>query len=238
VTRERCNPATAQQRPEAAGPPHPALGVQDVAAGPPATTKAPPPHRHETPPAQDLLHLHGKLYPPARCSTLLDTLISDIRWQYDYLAFGRRFDVPRVQAWYADPGVHYRYSNNLLNHQAWIEPLQRIRQDVEQASGHSFNSVLVTYYRDGRDHVTLHADDEPELGEAPVIASLSLGARRRFEYRPKSGGEPQGMSLHDGDLLIMQPAFQRDWLHCVPAEPTVTGPRINLTFRRVYMRRG
>ena len=190
----------------------------------------------QIPPPQLLTHA-GKLYPRTHCRTLLQTLIDTIHWQYDYIAFGRRFDVPRLQAWYADPGVHYRYSNNLLKHQPWIEPLQRIRQDVEQASGHSFNSVLVTYYRNGQDHVTLHADDEPELGESPVIASLSLGATRRFEYRPKSCGELQGMFLHDGDLLIMQPDFQREWLHHVPVEPTVTKPRINLTFRQVYMTR-
>ena len=189
-------------------------------------------------PDPDLLVSRGRLYPARQSKTLLATLINEVAWQYDYVAFGRRFDVPRVQAWYADPGVHYRYSNNLLEHRDWIPSLLAVKQDVEQNTGHRFNSVLVTYYRDGSDHVTLHADDEPELGETPVIASLSLGATRKFQYRPKQGQESRHMKLHDGDLLVMQPDFQRDWLHCVPMEPEVTQPRVNLTFRRVFMSRG
>lgn len=193
---------------------------------------------HEQAPDPSLLRLMQRPYSPDQCHTLLHTLIREVEWQYEYLAFGRRFDVPRVQAWYADPGVHYRYSNNLLQHSAWVPPLLSIKADIEQITGHDFNSVLVTYYRNGKDHVTFHADDEPELGDAPVIASLSLGTTRNFRYRPKAGTKIRSMPLHDGDLLVMQADFQRDWLHCVPMEPDVTEPRINLTFRRVYMKRG
>lgn len=151
-------------------------------------------------PDPKLLTLLDRPYPAWQCQQLLNRLIADIDWQYDYHAFGRRFDVPRVQAWYADPDVHYRYSNNMPEHRTWIEPLLTIKQDVERLSGYPFNSVLVTYYRDGSDHVTWHADDEPELGESPVIASLSVGARRRFEYKPKAGGLQRSLPLHDGDL--------------------------------------
>ena len=184
-----------------------------------------------------LLIQEGRLYPPHQCQDLLATLIRDIDWQYDYYAFGRRFDVPRVQAWYADPGVHYRYSNNMLEHRPWIPLLSSIKQDIERNTGHCFNSVLVTYYRDGSDHVTFHADNEPELGDTPVIASLSLGATREFQYRHKHTLETRQILLHDGELLMMQPAFQHEWDHCVPMEPAVTAPRINLTFRQVYMSR-
>lgn len=190
---------------------------------------------HEDPLDPRLLTLNGRLYSSQQCAALLGTLISDIDWQYDYYAFGRRFDVPRLQAWYADEGVHYRYSDTMLEHRSWITPLLSIKQDVEHRTGHRFNSVLVTCYRDGSDHVTLHADDEAELGEAPVIASLSLGATRAFLYRHKQNHETRRMLLQDGELLIMQPAFQRDWTHCVPVEPGVTAPRINLTFRKVYL---
>lgn len=184
-------------------------------------------------PAAGSLRALGPLYDPAHCRVLLATLIDAVHWQTDYLAFGRRFDVPRLQAWYADPGVHYRYANNLLARRDWIEPLDNLRRDVVHATGHGFNAVLVTYYRDGDDHVTWHADDEPELGDAPLIASLSLGATRRLEFKPKDGGAVDGIAQHDGDLLLMQPAFQHHWLHRVAPEPKVTGPRINLTFRRV-----
>jgi len=184
-----------------------------------------------------LLTLLARPYFAGQCLQLLKRLIAELDWQDSYYALGRRFEVPRVQAWYADPGVHYRYSDNMLEHRDWIEPLVTIKHDVERLSGHSFNSVLVTWYRDGSDHVTWHADDEAELGESPVIASLSLGARRHFEYKPKSGGTTRSLALHAGDLLLMLPAFQNQWLHAVPREPGVTMPRINLTFRRVHMAR-
>jgi alkylated DNA repair dioxygenase AlkB len=182
-----------------------------------------------------LLESLGIVYPPQQCRDLLETLIKEVDWQHEYFSFGRRFEVPRLQAWYADEGIHYRYSDNLLQSRPWIPILLSIKEDIEKASGHTFNSVLVTYYRDGNDHVTWHADDEPELGESPVIASLSLGVTREFQYRHKDSGETAGMPLHDGELLIMQPAFQQQWEHAIPPQPGITGPRINLTFRKVVM---
>ena len=135
----------------------------------------------------------------------------------------------------ADEGVHYRYSENQMHSRRWVEPLIAIKQRVEDIALESFNSVLVTYYRDGYDHVSWHADDEAELGGAPVIASLSLGASREFQYRHKDTGESASMQLHSGELLIMQPEFQRQWEHAVPLQAEVVEPRINLTFRKVIM---
>ena len=191
--------------------------------------------------SRQLFDLHGKLYSPEQCRVLLEKLIEEVDWQRDYVAFGRHFDVPRLQAWYADDGVHYRYGDNLLQSHSWIPLLQSIKQAVEERSGlcaeQGFNSVLVTYYRDGQDHVTWHADDEPELGPLPVIASLSLGSSREFHYRHKSRDEKASMPLHDGELLIMQPEFQQHWEHAIVPQPEVDEPRINLTFRRVLMAR-
>jgi alkylated DNA repair dioxygenase AlkB len=183
--------------------------------------------------ASSLLKLHGQIYPPQQARVLLDRLIKEIAWQQDFVAFGRRFDVPRLQAWYADVGVHYRYSDNKLQSHPWTDQLLAIKQEVEGLAAHSFNSVLLTYYRNGQDYVNWHADDEPELGEAPVIASLSLGTSREFQYRHKQGDERGSLHLQDGELLVMQPQFQQDWEHRVPAQPEITAPRINLTFRRV-----
>ncbi len=180
-----------------------------------------------------MLRLHGELYSPSQADTLLQKLIREIEWQQDFVAFGRRFDVPRLQAWYADAGVHYRYSDNKLESHVWTELLLCIKRDVESRSGHGFNSVLLTYYRDGQDHVNWHADDEPELGEAPVIASLSLGASREFQYRHKQNTERGRQPLKSGELLVMQPQFQQQWEHRVPPQPYISEPRINLTFRQV-----
>ena len=183
--------------------------------------------------AQSLLKLHGQLYSPQQAQQLLSRLIEEIAWQQDFIAFGRRFDVPRLQAWYADAGVHYRYSDNKLQSHPWTDRLLAIKQEVETLTGHGFNSVLLTYYRNGHDHVNWHADDEPELGEAPVIASLSLGASREFQYRHKQRDEHGSLQLQDGELLVMQPQFQHEWEHRVPAQAEIKAPRINLTFRLV-----
>lgn len=176
----------------------------------------------------------SKLYSEQHCTSLLDELITSINWNKDHcVVFGRRFNIPRLQAWYADEGIQYSYSNNLLTNQFWLESLLAIKHDVQQKTAYTFNSVLVTYYRDGNDHVNWHADDEGELGTDPVIASLSLGATRTFRYRHQHTGLSGEILLGNGDLLLMRPAFQMQWEHCVPAEPAIDKPRLNLTFRRV-----
>jgi alkylated DNA repair dioxygenase AlkB len=185
----------------------------------------------------DLFDSLGIIYTPQQCQDLLDSLISEVDWQHEYFSYGRRFDVPRLQAWYADAGVHYRYADNMLQSHPWIPLLLSIKQTVEQQAGHEFNSALVTYYRDGHDHVTWHADDEPELGEAPVIASLSLGASRELHYRHKINKEIGCLQLDNGELLIMRPKFQHQWEHAVPQQPEVVSPRINITFRKVILLR-
>jgi alkylated DNA repair dioxygenase AlkB len=181
----------------------------------------------------DLL-LMGKLYSPKKCASLLATLITEVQWNDDYcIVLGRRFNIPRLQAWYADEGIQYNYSNNLLKTQPWIKILLQIKHDVQQKTGHEFNSVLVTYYRDGNDYVSWHADDEAELGADPVIASLSLGATREFQFRHKLEGITGSIHINEGELLLMRPGFQANWEHCIPGEPTIIEPRINLTFRKV-----
>jgi alkylated DNA repair dioxygenase AlkB len=180
------------------------------------------------------LQLTKRLYAPEQCAGYLQRLIHGIRWNEDHhVVAGRRFEIPRLQAWHADDGISYSYSNNLLQNQPWVEPLLEIRRDVEARLGEHFNAVLLTYYRDGDDHVTWHADDERELGPRPVIASLSLGTTRELHYRHKTDGTAGSLSLDDGDLLLMQPEFQLQWEHCVPSAPAIREPRINLTFRNV-----
>lgn len=180
-----------------------------------------------------LLRLLPPPYSQDHCKKLMKHLLADVAWQREYVAFGRTFSVPRVQAWYADSGIAYRYDNDFLQRRDWIPLLADVKHDIQRATGHSFNAVLLTYYRDGEDHVTLHADDDVELGDSPIIASLSLGASRKFEFRSKSGTDMHSITLFNGDLLIMNPLFQRNWLHGVPIEAGVTEPRINLTFRQV-----
>ncbi len=168
-------------------------------------------------------------------SELMRQLTDEIQWQEDYIvAFDRRFMIPRKQAWFADNGIQYRYSDNLLTSQPWLPALLQLRESIESHTDFRFNAVLATLYRDGNDSVSWHADDEKELGTSPVIASLSLGATRSFEFRHRVTGEQGRLALHHGDFLIMPAGFQEQWQHQIPAEPEVREPRINLTFRLVY----
>jgi alkylated DNA repair dioxygenase AlkB len=116
--------------------------------------------------------------------------------------------------------------------------MRELRTRLEKASGGSFNSVLLNLYRDGVDSMGWHSDDEPELGERPVIASVSLGATRRFRLRHKTRAdlEPVVVDLEHGSLLIMKGETQRFWKHQLPKSRRVSEPRLNLTFRRVCIR--
>lgn len=173
-------------------------------------------------------------YPEQQATDLLSLLITTVKWSEDhFFAFDRRIDIPRLQAWYADPGVQYRYSDNLLPQQTWLPVLLHIKQAIERHVHHEFNSVLLTYYRNGSDSVGWHADDEQELGPEPWIASLSLGASRIMQYRHKNEALHGEIELHHGDLVLMHPGFQQHWQHQIPAQDDICQPRINLTFRQV-----
>ena len=147
--------------------------------------------------------------------------------------FGRIVPAPRLEAWYGDPEAAYSYSGLAHDPMPWTADLQAIRMAAERASGARFNSVLANLYRDGSDSNGWHADDEPELGETPAIASLSLGATRRFLFRHRASGERVEIQLEAGTLLIMRGAVQQCWQHSVPKQRTVQAARINLTFRSV-----
>ncbi|MCQ8127633.1 alpha-ketoglutarate-dependent dioxygenase AlkB family protein [Methylomonas rivi] len=150
-----------------------------------------------------------------------------------YTFGGRQFVLPRLQTWHADAGIRYSYSNNLLVTRPWTASLLAIRAEVESRLAYRFNSVLVNFYRDGDDFVGWHADNEPELGESPLIASLSFGAARPLAFRHKISGETGRLVLPTGSLLLMRPAFQSQWQHSVPQDRGISAARINLTFRKV-----
>ncbi len=177
---------------------------------------------------------------PSDANRLYDALASahhlpERQWpQSDFQLFGRNLRLPRLQTWHADEGIVYSYTNNLLTTRPWSPILTALRLRVEAATGHSFNAVLVNYYRDGRDYVGWHSDDDREMGPTPVIASVSLGAEREFYYRRKDDHECVGhQPLSHGSLLVMPPEFQHHWQHSVQADDSTTS-RINCTFRYVY----
>lgn len=142
---------------------------------------------------------------------------------------------PRRCAWYGDPGARYAYSGLPLEPLPWTQALAGLRKALESHLGAPFNSVLANWYRDGHDRMGWHADDEASLGPEPLIASLSLGAPRRFALRHRTRRDlpTAAITLEHGSLLVMAGPTQRCWKHALPAMARVTDPRINLTFRYV-----
>lgn len=173
---------------------------------------------------------------------LLAELLASVPWEVHRIRiFGREVDSPRLSCWVGDPDATYVYSRTRFEPHPWTDTLASLRRRAERACGTRFNSVLANLYRDGRDAMGWHSDDEPELGLRPVIASVSLGAERRFCLRPreKSGvkREVRGIELPHGSLLCMAGETQRHYQHALPRTSAAVGPRINLTFRWIEPRR-
>jgi alkylated DNA repair dioxygenase AlkB len=167
---------------------------------------------------------------------LLRQLIAEIPWrQENIVVWGKLYSQPRLVAWYGDQGSDYTYSGIKLTPLPWTDLLLDIKNRVETVTATKFNSVLLNYYRDNRDSMGFHSDDEPELGERPIIASLSLGEERTFvlKHRVKMLAKPVRLRLESGSLLLMKGETQRYWKHGIAKESRPCGPRINLTFRRI-----
>lgn len=173
--------------------------------------------------------------PAAEADRWLDALWTGVEWSQHHVHIaGRRIPSPRLSAWYGDPGARYAYSGETYEPLPFDPVLGEIRDSVARAVGHEFNSVLLNAYRNGSDSMGWHRDDERELGPRPVIASVSLGATRRFRLRHRDASvESVALDLPHGSLLVMDRETQANWRHAVPKTRRPVGLRINLTFRRI-----
>lgn len=187
----------------------------------------------------DVRHLPNWLA-PAEADALMLAAQHELPWETHRIRmFGRWVDSPRLSCWMGDADAHYRYSGADFQPHPWASALLALRERLQLACGGRFNSVLANRYRDGRDSMGWHSDDEPELGPTPLIASLSLGATRRFLLRRRDDPTQKlEYLLGHGDLLLMQGHCQRDYQHALPKTARVSGERINLTFRQVSARTG
>ena len=178
--------------------------------------------------------LHEQFLHPNDADHAFRDLLETTPWEsHDIIVFGQKHREPRLSTWHADEGVRYTYSNLERIPIGWTPVLQRLRESCERVSGATFNSVLVNLYRDGNDGVGWHADDERENGPQPVIASLSLGASRRFDFQHRVLKRVESVQLNAGDLIVMSGASQSHWVHRIAKTKRQVGPRINLTFRKV-----
>ena len=179
------------------------------------------------------LRLDPDFLAPDEAAAAFAALRLAIPWEVHRIRlFGRTVDSPRLSAWIGDPGTEYRYSGTTFTPHPWPGALAGLRDRVAAAAGRDFNSVLANLYRDGRDAMGWHSDDEPELGPQPVIASLSLGATRRFRVRRRDDpAQSLAIDLPAGSLLVMRGDTQRTTRHALPRTSRPVGERINLTFR-------
>jgi alkylated DNA repair dioxygenase AlkB len=147
--------------------------------------------------------------------------------------FGKVVLQPRLSRFYADEGVSYVYSNQEFRGEEWTDELAELNQTIQKETDESFNSALVNYYRDGNDSMGLHADNEPELGKNPMIASMNFGASRKMVFRRNGIKEKFEVILNNGDLLLMSGSLQHYWKHEIPKQRKVGVPRLNITFRKI-----
>lgn len=173
-----------------------------------------------------LTHKHAK--------HLFDYFVEQLQWQQPSITlYGQQRLIPRLQAWYGDPDSQYEYSKLLMQPLPWDSRLLKLKQACEQKCNSRFNSVLANYYRHGNDSMGMHADNEPELGKQPVIASVSFGQTRRFTFKHLHSKETYKIGLEHGSLLVMKGDTQEYWHHGINKSKTQSGPRLNFTFRLV-----
>ena len=167
-----------------------------------------------------------------RADELLAVTLAGADWQHERLTlFGRTYTARRLSACYGEPAASYCYSGLVRRAVPWTDDLRRLAGDVATAVGWRFDFLLVNRYRDGGDRLGWHADDESDLGAAPVIASVSVGAERVFRMRAKAGAASVGKVLEHGSLVLMWGDSQRDYQHAVPPTAKRVGERLNFTFR-------
>ncbi len=189
-------------------------------------------------PGQLQVDYYPRFLDSARADQLL-AASAELPWRQDQLRmFGKRINVPRLHCWLRSDGVasgaiDYRWSGVEMVASAAPGWLCELTAEIAAATDQPFNRCLANHYRDGRDSVDWHADDEPELGAAPVIASLSLGSQRRFQLRHRASRELHSFELEHGSLLVMGAGVQRHWQHRLPKTAKPVEPRVNLTLRHI-----
>jgi alkylated DNA repair dioxygenase AlkB len=163
---------------------------------------------------------------------IMARLIAQTDWRSESITlWGKQFLQPRLTAWHGDKP--YTYSGLTMVPAPWTPLLAELRAAVEAATGRQFNSVLLNYYRNERDSMGMHSDDEAELGPEPAIASVSFGATRTFILRHKASKRSVKLPLTSGSMLLMAGRTQANWAHGINKETRSCGPRLNLTFRKI-----
>ena len=181
-------------------------------------------------------YYYGQIMNTPKAIYYFDQLWNNIEWRNDEsFMFGKRIITKRKVAWYGDRPFPYTYSNTTKVALPWTEDLLQLKSIVEEKAGDTFNSCLLNLYHDGSEGMGWHSDGEKELKKNGAIASVSLGADRKFAFKHKTTKEKIDIFLEKGSLLVMTGTTQKHWLHRLPPTKKVKTARINLTFRTINL---
>lgn len=190
-------------------------------------------------PFDGLVQDYGLILDADQCQQYFDYFYRYLAWQHDeVILYGQHFKTERKVVWYGDQDYAYHYSGVVKQAQVWHPLLLALKQQIEQITGHVFNSCLANLYENGMQGVGWHSDDEPALrsshGEETVIASLSLGVTRKFRFKHKTQAENIDLDLYSGQMIVMRGQTQQHWKHMLAKSSKIVEPRINLTFRYFF----
>ncbi len=190
-------------------------------------------------PCHGTVNYHGPILSLADAQRYYDILLHDIPWKNDEaVIFGKHIITAREVAWYGDSAYSYTYSGTTKQALPWTPELAALKAIVEKITGTVFNSCLLNLYHSGDEGMAWHSDDEAALGKNTTIASVSLGAERKFSFKHKRSQQKAEVLLEHGSLLVMKDETQTHWLHCIAKSKRVKTPRINLTFRTIVLKSG
>lgn len=185
-------------------------------------------------PKDGTVNYYGKILDQKQSDKFYQTLLETIEWKNDEaVIFGKKILTKRKVAWYGDENFEYTYSNSTKKAIPWTKQLLQLKKMAEEKTGEKFNSCLLNLYHDGSEGMAYHSDGEKDLKKDGAIASLSLGAERKFSFKHKETKEKVELILEHGSLLVMKDETQSFWLHRLPPTKKVFTPRINLTFRTI-----
>jgi alkylated DNA repair dioxygenase AlkB len=181
-----------------------------------------------------IVNYYGMIMTSFDANRYFELLLNNILWKNDKtIVFGKAIVTKRKVAWYGDSDYSYTYSNSTKQALAWTKELLGLKHMIENVTGSNFNSCLLNLYHNGNEGIAWHSDDEESLGRNNNIASLSLGAERKFLFKHKLTKQIVSILLEHGSLLIMKGSTQTNWLHSLPKFKRILQPRINLTFRSI-----
>lgn len=180
------------------------------------------------------VYYHGRVFSRDQADQFYEELMNTIAWAHDEARiYGKTFVTRRKVAWYGDKHFAYEYSNTRKIALPWTKALLELKTQTEKVTGESFNSCLLNLYHTGEEGMAYHSDDETDLKKNGAIASISLGAERKFAFKHKESNETITIFLEHGSILIMKGTTQKHWRHRLPPTKKIATPRINLTFRTI-----